>query len=143
MYSDDTALLAHLQALETELHRPATRRDAARLGALLHGDFGEIGRSGVAYIKAGVLAQLSLEAAHAYIVAGGFELKRLGAAVALLTCRSAHRMEHGMLQRVTLHAFIWERSGAQWRMRFHQGTPAAASVASLAYLSQFLPPGGS
>ncbi|MDA8449451.1 nuclear transport factor 2 family protein [Acidovorax sp. NCPPB 3859] len=71
MYSDDTALLAHLQALETELHLPATRRDAARLDALLHGDFGEIGRSGVAYTKADVLAQLSLEAAHADIVAGG------------------------------------------------------------------------
>lgn len=73
MYSDDTALLAHLQALETELHLPATRRDAARLDALLHGDFGEIGRSGVAYTKADVLAQLSLEAAHADIVAGGSE----------------------------------------------------------------------
>lgn len=143
MHGDDTALLAHLQALETELQRPATRRDAARLDALLHGDFGEIGRSGVAYTKADVLAQLPLEAAHADVVAGGFELRRLGEAVALLTYRSAHRMEDGMLQRLTLRASIWERSGGQWRMRFHQGTPAPASVASFACLSQFLPPGGS
>lgn len=47
-----------------------------------------------------------------------------------------------MLQRVTLRASIWERSGMQWRMRFHQGAPAAASVASLDPLSQCLPPGG-
>lgn len=143
MPDDDTVLLARLQALETELHRPATRSDAGRLDALLHEDFREIGRSGAAYTKADVLAQLPVEAGHADIVADGFELRRLGEAVALLTYRSAHRMENGMLQQVTLRASIWERSVWQWRMRFHQGTPAAASVASLASLSQFLPPDGS
>lgn len=123
--NNDAALLAHLQSLENELHRPATRSDAARLEALLHEDFREIGRSGVAYTKADVLAQLPMEASPADIVADRFELRRLGDAVALLTYRSAHRMEGGALDRLTLRASIWERSGREWRMRFHQGTPAA------------------
>ncbi len=129
--NNDAALLAHLQSLETELHRPETRSDAARLDALLHEDFREIGRSGVVYTNADVLAQLPMEAASpADIVAEGFELRRLGDAVALLTYRSAHRMEGGALDRLTLRASIWERSGREWRMRFHQGTPAGAESRS-------------
>lgn len=123
--SNDAALLAELQALETELHRPATRSDAARLDALLHEDFREIGRSGVAYTKADVLAQLPMEVSPADIVSDRFELRRLGDAVALLTYRSAHRMEGGALDRLTLRSSIWERLGRAWRMRFHQGTPAS------------------
>ncbi len=123
--NDDAALLAQLQALETELHRPATRRGARRLDALLHEDFREIGRSGRAYAKADVLAHLPMDVPHADIVADGFDLRRLGETIALLTYRSAHRVEDGTLERMTLRASIWERSGSGWRMRFHQGTPAA------------------
>ena len=126
MQTDDSALLLHLQALETELHRPVTRRDVARLDALLHEDFREIGRSGMAFTKGDVLAQLPAEASQVDIVADRFELRQLGEAVALLTYRSAHRAQDGALERRTLRASIWERSGPEWRMRFHQGTPAAA-----------------
>lgn len=43
---DIGALRDHLVALETALHDPATRRDRARVDALLHRDFDEVGRSG-------------------------------------------------------------------------------------------------
>jgi hypothetical protein len=121
-HNDDSALLAHLQSVETELHRPATRSDAARLDALLHEDFREIGRSGVVCTKADVLAQLPMEALPADIVADGFELRRLGDAVVLLTYRSAHRMDGRALERLTLRSSTWERSELEWHMRFQ---PAA------------------
>jgi len=68
-----------------------SNNDAVRLDALLHEDFPEIGRSGVAYTGADVLARLPMEAASpADIVADRFELKRLNDAVALLTYLSPH-----------------------------------------------------
>ena len=39
-------LLTHLQTLEVELHHPGVRTSRARLEALLHPDFHEVGRSG-------------------------------------------------------------------------------------------------
>ena len=119
----DPLLLVLLQALEVELHQPAARGDANRLGALLHDDFREVGRSGSQYTRADILSRLPLEAQPAAIVADRFALRRLGADVALLTYRSAHRLADGSLDRYTLRASVWERSAQGWQMSFHQGTP--------------------
>jgi hypothetical protein len=125
MPPQDALLLQQLQALEVELHRPAARRDAARLNALLHADYLEVGRSGNAYTKAEILLRLPVEAHGATIVADGFALRRLADDVALLTYRSAHVLGDGVLERFTRRASVWQRIGVSWQMRFHQGTPTA------------------
>ena len=121
--TDNVFLL--LQALEVELHTPAVRSDAARLGALLHDDFREFGRSGGVHTKADVLSQLPQEAQPNTLFAGRFEIAWLGEAAALLTYRSAQRLADGTFDRWTLRTSVWERSAPGWQMRFHQGTPTA------------------
>ena len=61
MQANATSLLRELQALEVELHRTSTRSDIARLAALLHDNFQELGRSGNTYRKADVVARLPTE----------------------------------------------------------------------------------
>jgi hypothetical protein len=125
MHTPDAALLTLLRAFEIELHNPAARINATRLNALLHDDFAEVGRSGTAYSKAGILSFLLAEAQHADVVADRFKLRRLGAAAALLTYRSAHRLANGALDRYTLRTSVWELSPLGWQLSFHQGTPTA------------------
>ncbi len=121
----DAELLAHLRALEVELHRPAARSDAARLDALLHPDFLEFGRSGRSYAKADIVDQLVASPAHAAVVSDRFALRLLAPDVALLTYRAAHVAVDDALERHTLRSSIWQREGDDWRMSFHQGTPTA------------------
>ena len=85
------ALLEHLRALEIALLQPATRADAARLDALLHPDFLEIGASGRRHDKAAILAALAAEASAGPVelVADGFEARALADDLVLLTWRSA------------------------------------------------------
>lgn len=99
------------------------RGDAARLDALLHEEFHEIGRSGIAYARADILSRLPSAAQHARVVADNFLVRPLAADVALLTYRSAHALPNGTLQRHTLRSSIWQRSDVGWQMSFHQGTP--------------------
>src|SRR4051812_11271777 len=107
MQQTDAPLLSLLKALEGELHPPGGRGDAARLDALLHEDFHEVGRSGVAYAKADIVASLLTAAQHARVVADNFLVRRLAADVALLTYRSAHALPDGTLHRHTLRSSIW------------------------------------
>jgi hypothetical protein len=123
MNDADVELLATLQALEVELHRPAARSDAGRLDALLHPEFLEFGRSGRSYTKADILDHLLAAATHATVVSNSFALRPLGPDVALLTYRAAHRGADGGLERHTLRCSIWQRGTAGWQMSFHQGTP--------------------
>lgn len=121
------ALLEHLRALEIALLQPATRADAARLDALLHPDFLEIGASGRRHDKAAILAALAAEASAGPVefVADGFEARALADDLVLLTWRSARRARDGRLERAARRASLWQRTGATWRIRFHQGTPIA------------------
>lgn len=118
-----STLLDTLRLLEVELHRPAARRSAARLSQLLHEDFREIGRSGTVFSKADILVRLPAEAQPADVVSDCFELRELGADLALLTYRSAHRQADGSLHRFTWRSSLWQRGEQGWQMSFHQGTP--------------------
>ncbi len=122
MSDSDVDLIATLRALEVELHQPAARSDAARLDAVLHPEFREFGRSGRGYSRADMFAHLLDATSHATVVADRFALRRLAQDVALLTYRAAHRGTDGGLERHTLRASIWQRSGDGWQMSFHQGT---------------------
>ena len=121
----NASLLDTLIALETEMHRIETRSDPKRLGALLHPDFVEFGRSGRRYDRARIIAELQGETAFPAVRAGDFELTVLAESAALLTYRSSHVDPDGTLSRGTLRSSLWVRENGHWKVRFHQGTPAA------------------
>jgi hypothetical protein len=120
-----TSLLSELQALEVELHHPGVRCDSARLQQLLHEQFFEVGRSGRKYDHATVAKFLSEQESPPSVVPDDFAVCQLSADVALLTYRSAHRQENGSLTLHTLRSSVWVRVGSLWKLRYHQGTPAA------------------
>ena len=85
---------------------------------LLHPDFTEIGSSGRIWTRDAVMMSLAEE------TAGLPELEmlgadRLGETAVLLTYRSRDRSG------TALRSSLWVHDGAQWRLRFHQGTPEA------------------
>jgi hypothetical protein len=118
------ALLKTLTNLETELFDPHTRRNRARLEALLHPQFFEIGRSGRVHTRDDVLTQLPKEQEPAGIRAHDFALQPLTEDVLLLTYQSAQVSNTGAPERHALRASIWKRSPNGWQIVFHQATPA-------------------
>jgi ribonuclease HI len=114
----ETSAEAVVESLERELLRPETRADLGRTGVLLHPDFTEIGSSGRIWTRDAMM--MSLEDNPG----GPVELEllgadRLGEKTMLLTYRS-HTREGSALR-----SSLWVLEGAQWRLRFHQGTPEA------------------
>jgi len=119
-----TTLLDELQALETELHHPGHRCTPVRLERLLHADFHEVGRSGLAYDRATVLAWLTRQADRPDVVSDAFRMECLAPGMALLHFRSVLRDAGGPTQH-TLRMSLWMQTTAGWQLRYHQGTPAA------------------
>ena len=114
-----------LIALERELHDPAVRRNRARVDALLHGDFEEVGRSGARYTRAETIAALASEGpSRAPITSYGFAVTALGADAALLTYRTAERLADGSDIRHVHRCSLWLRVDGRWQVRYHQATPA-------------------
>lgn len=122
--SAEDALRDHLQSLERELHHPGDQRSPARLDQLLHPDFHEVGKSGLAYHRAQVLAHLAAQDGPADCISDDYRLERVAADCVLLTYRSTHPAADGGRLHV-LRASVWCRTDVGWRMRYHQGTPAA------------------
>ncbi|UOP09585.1 DUF4440 domain-containing protein [Pseudomonas palleroniana] len=116
-----TTLEALLFQLERELQGGATRLNAARLSQLLADDFVEFGASGHVWgSKAQVIAGLQDEVFCERRMTE-FALNLLSKGVALVTYR-CHR--EGADD--SLRSSVWREEEGQWRMVFHQGTPAAA-----------------
>ncbi|MBV4481489.1 nuclear transport factor 2 family protein [Pseudomonas khavaziana] len=112
-------LEAHFFALEQELQGGATRSNANRLAQLLADDFVEFGASGNVWgSKAQVIAGLQDEVFLPRRMSG-FAVKKLSDGVALVTYRG-HRQDVGD----SLRSSVWREEHGQWRMVFHQGTPA-------------------
>lgn len=126
-HDDDDALCAHLQQLEVALHHPGLPGDAARLEALLHPDFHEVGRSGRPYDRATVVRYLSQVVAPPGVHSSDFRLERLAPDLALLSYRSAQQAE-GSAVLHTLRMSLWQRGQDAWQLRYHQGTPAAVEA---------------
>lgn len=119
------SLLQVLQALEVELHHPGVRCSRSRLEQLLHPGFFEVGRSGRPYDRATVIRYLAEQPGPPSVDSDGFAASLLSPGVALLTYRSAHRLEDGTLENHTLRCSVWVQVGDSWQVRYHQGTPAA------------------
>lgn len=120
--------LETLKALELALHDPLVRSSAQRLGAWLHTDFHELGRSGARYTRAQIIDGIAGTAVQHQpsIWSQDFELALLAEGVALLTYRSAHEDDGGALTRHTHRSSLWLMTPEGRRLRFHQGTPAPA-----------------
>jgi hypothetical protein len=119
-----TPLADHLIALELRLLDPNVRRDAQAVGEMLDPDYYEFGRSGVVWHRQALLDALGDED-HATISAHGFEAHELADGVVLLTYHS-DRVVMLVSKQHSLRSSLWVRGAdGQWRMRFHQGTPAA------------------
>lgn len=117
--------LRDLRALEVELHHPGARCSTARLLALLHPAFHEVGRSGRTYGRDTVVSHLASLDAHPAVQPDAFAVSALADDVALLTYRSAQVAADGTLTQHTLRMSVWVWTEGAWRMRYHQGTPAA------------------
>lgn len=125
--TDSAQLLSLIQALETGLHQYAIRSDAGMVNKLLHKDFVETGRSGQIYTREQSLSALAAETSQSEIQASDFALAILADGVVLLTYKSFQQDAAGIISKRALRSSIWMMSeDANWQMRFHQGTPAAA-----------------
>lgn len=119
-------LLGLLQRAEVALHQPSTRRDASKVGALLHETFLEFGRSGTSYDRAATLDSLASEKINGRVVSQDFAVTMLGESAALLTYKSAIIDDSEQIHRHTLRASIWVHTPDGWKLQFHQGTPTEA-----------------
>ena len=123
-----TDLLQDLQRLESELHHPGVRCSRQRLEQMLHPDFHEVGRSGLAYTRDTVIGHLAALDTHPTVEPSNYAVALLAEGCALLTYRSAHRAADGSLSMHTHRSSLWLRVGGHWQLRYHQGTPTTAAA---------------
>jgi len=110
-----------LQEDEIDLLTLATRQDAARLGAVLHDEFVEIGRSGRLWSKPEIIRALLDETTHSIPSTSDWSSTALSPTLTLLT----YRLTAGDSE--SRHSSIWDTSGATLTLRFHQGTRIATT----------------
>jgi hypothetical protein len=119
-------LLKQLQRLEAELHHPGVHCSAERLEALLHPDFHEVGRSGIQYSRATVIAYLLSQGPQSTTESDQYAVHALSPDCALLTYRSAQRVQGGQESHAALRSSVWMRTADRWQLFYHQGTPTAS-----------------
>ncbi|MGC4174912.1 DUF4440 domain-containing protein [Demequina sp.] len=117
---DATATLT-LQALEESVWRDETRFDHAYMNAVLHPEFTEVGRSGRVFTRDEVL-EMPAVSIDVDIPRATFSVQELVADAALVSYETVPReSRHGAAHR----ASVWVCVEGTWRLRYHQGTPAA------------------
>ena len=115
-------VLQVLRERELRLLRPEIRSDPARLGALLHPEFLEIGASGRVYSRDEVLVEFRDFPQTYEVWAQDFQARTVAPGVILLLFRTAHVCANGELSRHVARTSIWQWTDGTWRLRFHQGT---------------------
>jgi hypothetical protein len=118
-------LRAHLLTLEGALQTSEIRSSESRLRELLAPDFREFGRSGGCHDLADILSSLANEAGPLATTIEDFTAVRLSETIVLVTYRGVRLVDRE--DRVlTNRSSIWRLDpDGNWRMVFHQGTPAA------------------
>lgn len=113
-------VLAELRRREPIFHRPEFGTTRADFDKLMVEDYWETGASGRRYQRDHILDVLESRYAGPYNdvwQTSGFHCRRLAADVYLLT--------YTLLQdstRLTRRATIWQRTGDDWKVVYHQGT---------------------
>ncbi len=115
----ETALAAHLRALELRLLEPAVRASREELERLLDPQFVEFGASGRRFERGDIVAELANEVAANYR-AHDFECIELSPTLAQLRYLSTTVRGGQVLQ--ARRSSLWQRGASGWRMLFHQGT---------------------
>jgi len=110
-----------LRELENKLLDPTVRQSPAELGRLLADEFVEFGSSGNVYRKKDCASGIPT----VRVDISDFQAKLLAPGLALVTYRAFNHEPSRPHLAYTLRSSIWKLSGGQWRMIFHQGTPAA------------------
>ena len=116
----DTAL-EDIVGCERELLTAAVHADRARLEAVLHPDFVEIGASGRRWTRDDMIAALLAAPEPGDVELYDVVARHVAAGAVLVTCTT--RRATGAVHRSSL----WVRHDERWVVRFHQGTPALAS----------------
>lgn len=107
---------AAVKDAEIALLRADVRRDPARVSALLHPTFVEIGRSGILWTRDQVVAALAEEGGRAEPPTDQWEFRQQSADLVLITYRLTTPSGRSR------HSSLWDVGGATPRLRFHQGT---------------------
>ncbi|HTQ12648.1 MAG TPA: DUF4440 domain-containing protein [Rhizomicrobium sp.] len=112
--------MTDFRELELRLMDPAVRGNRAAVGVLLAGDFVEFASDGRVYGRDEILDLLAAEAMSGAPDRGidDFAVRMLSADIALVTYRASARGKR------SLRSSIWCKVAGDWRMVFHQGTPA-------------------
>jgi hypothetical protein len=112
--------LATVVELERALLEPATRADPARVQALLHEDFREVGAAGEVWDRRSVVAALRSDPGRGSTVAE-VDARRLGPDAVLVTYLAASLTPMGRV--LSRRSSLWTREPTGgWRVLFHQGT---------------------
>lgn len=110
-----------LRKLEESLWVEATRFDPLYMDRVLAPEFFEFGRSGRIYSRRECLAVMSGGPIGARLPLPNFTVQELDANIALVTYRS--EVTYDPLQAAN-RSSLWVRANNDWRLVFHQGTPA-------------------
>ncbi|MGA9667849.1 MAG: DUF4440 domain-containing protein [Terracidiphilus sp.] len=116
-------LAKHLRTLEESLLDPAIRRDSAQVAALLAEDFLEFGSSGKVWTRDQILDLLATEKYEPPAIED-FRWDLIANGVALVTYKTVRTDPHSGERTTTLRSSLWTERSGEWRVRFHQGTPA-------------------
>lgn len=120
-----TGLKQQLIELELYLLKSEVRSSAEELASLIHDDFLEFGGSGIRFGKEEVLMRLPKERCPEFC-ATDFELRVLTPDLAQLLYRASMIKPDEFITRYSLRSSLWKKSGDNWQMIFHQGTPCEA-----------------
>jgi hypothetical protein len=108
---------------------PQVRIDRQQVRELLAEDFEEFSASGRVWTRDGIIEELATEADIPSVltppVLSEFRCRMIAADVALVTYRTARVDPVSGERRAAFRSSIWIVEDARWKVRFHQGTPAA------------------
>ena len=119
----EEAVGIELRRLEELLMNPVARKERRQVLDLLDDDFVEFGSSGRVWTKDATLEVFATETSTPTEIEN-FACHLLAQDLALVTYHALQRCEPGE-RATTLRSSIWRRDSSAWRIRFHQGTPAA------------------
>lgn len=119
----EEAVGIELRRLEELLMNPVARKERRQVADLLDDDFVEFGSSGRVWTKEAILEVFATETRTPMEIED-FACHLLAEDLALVMYRAV-RMGDSMERRTTLRSSIWRRDSTSWKIRFHQGTPAA------------------
>jgi L-amino acid N-acyltransferase YncA len=117
----DEAVRAELRRLEEALWRPESRFNRAFMESVLAEDFIEFGSSGRVWSREEIL-DMPAHDLRATLPLSGLAITPIRIDAVLLTYTS--EVIRDRVYRSN-RSSIWVRVGPSWRLRFHQGTPAA------------------